>query len=110
VRSSLTFAAARSRGSTRGHINKEEAIRRIEEWDLLARKLQVGVFIRKWGLSEEQTKAAEDLRERLEEMRDLLRDRSEHAEEKAKEAQGMVNSKGAVIEAYAECKNRYGYP
>ncbi len=50
-----------------GNPNKEEAIRRIEEWDLLARKLQVGVFIRQ-GLTDEQAKAAEDLRKRLEEM------------------------------------------
>lgn len=52
--------------------NKEEAIRRIEQWDLLTRKLQVGVFIRTGRLDVEQGKATEDLRERLEELRDLL--------------------------------------
>jgi uncharacterized protein len=53
-----------------GH--KEEAIRQIQQWDLLTRKLQVGVFIRTGRMSPEVTKVTEDLRERLEELRDAL--------------------------------------
>ena len=53
-----------------GH--KEEAIRQIQHWDLLTRKLQVGVFIRTGRMDPEATQATEDLRERLEELRDAL--------------------------------------
>jgi hypothetical protein len=53
-----------------GH--KEEAIRQIQHWDLLTRKLQVGVFIRTGRMDPEVTQATEDLRERLEELRDAL--------------------------------------
>jgi hypothetical protein len=53
-----------------GH--KEEAIRQIQQWDLLTRKLQVGVFIRTGIMDPEVTQATEDLRERLEELRDAL--------------------------------------
>jgi hypothetical protein len=53
-----------------GH--KEEAIRQIQHWDLLTRKLQVGVFIRSGRMDPEVTKVTEDLRERLEELRDAL--------------------------------------
>jgi uncharacterized protein len=53
-----------------GH--KEEAIRQIQHWDLLTRKLQVGVFIRTGRMNTEVTKVTEDLRERLEELRDTL--------------------------------------
>jgi uncharacterized membrane protein YraQ (UPF0718 family) len=52
--------------------NKEEAIRRIQHWDLLTRKLQVGVFIRTGRLNAEATTLTEDLRERLEDLRDAL--------------------------------------
>ena len=44
-----------------GH--KEEAIRQIQHWDLLTRKLQVGVFIRTGKMDAETGKATEDLRE-----------------------------------------------
>jgi hypothetical protein len=50
----------------------EEAIRQIQEWDLLTRKLQVGVLIRTGRMDSEVTKVTEDLRERLEELRDAL--------------------------------------
>ena len=53
-----------------GH--KEEAIRQIQQWDLLTRKLQVGVFIRTGRIDPEMSQATEDLRERLEELRDAL--------------------------------------
>ncbi len=55
---------------TSGH--KEEAIRRLEQWDLLTRKLQVGVLIRTGSLPAEAREHAEDLRERLEDVRDAL--------------------------------------
>jgi len=53
-----------------GH--KEEAIRQIQHWDLLTRKLQVGVFIRTGRMDPEAGQATEDLRERLEELRDAI--------------------------------------
>src|SRR6202011_1254175 len=52
--------------------HKEEAIRQIQQWDLLTRKLQVGVFIRTGNMDPDATQATEDLRERLEELRDAL--------------------------------------
>lgn len=52
--------------------NKDEAIRRIQQWDLLTRKLQVGVFLRTGTMNEAAGKATEDLRERLEDLRDAL--------------------------------------
>ena len=51
---------------------KEEAIRRIQQWDLLTRKLQVGIFIRTGSMDPETGKITEDLRERLEDLRDAL--------------------------------------
>jgi hypothetical protein len=51
---------------------QEEAIRQIQYWDLLTRKLQVSVFIRTGRMVPEVTTATEDLRERLEELRDFL--------------------------------------
>jgi uncharacterized membrane protein YraQ (UPF0718 family) len=53
-----------------GH--QEEAIRQIQHWDLLTRKLQVGVFIRTGRMDAAATEVTEDLRERLEELRDAL--------------------------------------
>jgi len=52
--------------------NKEEAIRQIQHWDLLTRKLQVGVFIRTGRMDEEVGKVTEDLREELEAIRDSI--------------------------------------
>jgi hypothetical protein len=51
---------------------KEEAIRRIQQWDLLTRKLQVGVFIRTGRLDPVVTQTTETLREQLEDLRDAL--------------------------------------
>jgi hypothetical protein len=51
---------------------KEEAIRQIQHLDLLTRKLQVGVFLRTGTLPHEAGAAAEELRQRLEEVRDAL--------------------------------------
>lgn len=51
---------------------KDEAIRHLEQWDLLTRKLQVGVYIRDFAVTAEQAKTADDLREEVEEVRDAL--------------------------------------
>ena len=52
--------------------SRDEAIRDLELMDLLTRKLQVGVYIRTGGLPAEARKAADDLREAIEDLRDLL--------------------------------------
>jgi hypothetical protein len=79
-----------------GH--KEEAIRRIQHWDLLTRKLQVGVFLRTGRMDHETSKATEDLRERLEDLRDaLLADELDKAKEFLP----------AVEEAYRKCRDQY---
>jgi hypothetical protein len=51
---------------------REEMIRRLEQWDLLTRKLQVGLLLRTWKQDAELAKYGEDLREALEEVRDHL--------------------------------------
>jgi uncharacterized membrane protein YraQ (UPF0718 family) len=77
---------------------KEEAVRRIQQWDLLTRKVQVGVFIRTGTMDAEAGKATEDLRERLEELRDaLLADDLPRAKELL----------APVEEAYRKCRDRY---
>jgi uncharacterized membrane protein YraQ (UPF0718 family) len=78
--------------------NPEEAIRQIQFWDLLTRKLQVGVFIRTGQLNPEITQCTEDLRERLEDVRDALLagDRSQ--------AKGLLPK---VEEAYRKCRDAY---
>jgi uncharacterized protein len=78
--------------------NKEEAIRRIQQWDLLTRKLQVGVFIRTGRMDPEVTKVTEDLRERLEELRDTL------LAGNVTEAKEMLPK---VEEAYRRCRAAY---
>ena len=52
--------------------NTEEAIRRVQQWDLLTRKLQVGAFLRSGSLDADAGRATEELRERLEELRDAM--------------------------------------
>lgn len=79
-----------------GH--KEEAIRQIQQWDLLTRKLQVGVFIRTGRMNPEVTQATEDLRERLEELRDAL------LADQLTEAKEML---GNVEKAYRLCRSSY---
>jgi uncharacterized protein len=76
----------------------EEAIRQIQHWDLLTRKLQVGVFIRTGKMNAEVTKITEDLRERLEELRDAL------LAGNVSEAKEMLPK---VEEAYHRCRTAY---
>ena len=80
---------------------KEEAVRRIQQWDLLTRKLQVGVFIRTGTMDAEAGKATEDLRERLEELRDALL-----ADDLAKAKELLA----PVEEAYRKCRDCYQPP
>ena len=49
-----------------------EAVKEIEVYDNLTRKLQVGHFLRKWELDEFQQTKAKVLRGRLEELKDLV--------------------------------------
>jgi len=51
-----------------------EAERHLEEWDLLVRKLEVGVYLREGRATAEQADAAVELREALETVRDAIRD------------------------------------
>ncbi|MGL4553283.1 MAG: permease, partial [Gemmataceae bacterium] len=77
---------------------KEEAIRQLERWDLLTRKVQVGVFLRTGALDPEVGKATEDLRERLEEMRDALL------------ADDLGTARGLILpveDAYRKCRDGY---
>jgi hypothetical protein len=79
-----------------GH--KEEAVRQIQHWDLLTRKLQVGAFIRTGRMDAEAGKAAEDLRERLEDLRDALL-----ADDLGKARELLA----PVEEAYRKCRGCY---
>lgn len=76
----------------------EEAVRQIQHWDLLTRKLQVGVFIRTGRLDPGAGQAAEDLRERLEELRDALL---------AGDGEGAKAILPKVEEAYRRCRGAY---
>jgi uncharacterized membrane protein YraQ (UPF0718 family) len=79
-----------------GH--KEEAIRQIQQWDLLTRKLQVGVFIRTGRIDAQATKVTEDLRECLEDVRDdLLAGKLAEAKDKLP----------GLEEAYRKCRAAY---
>jgi hypothetical protein len=79
-----------------GH--KEEAIRQIQHWDLLTRKLQVGVFLRSRRLDPEVSKITADLRERLEELRDALL---------ADDPKAARETLPKVEAAYRKCRDAY---
>lgn len=77
----------------------EEAIRHLELWDQLVRKLEVGTYLRNFGVTGEQAKTAEDLREAIEEVRDeLLAKNADAAKQKFK---------AEVDVAYRACKAAY---
>ena len=78
--------------------NAAEAIRQIEQWDLLTRKLQVGVFIRTGVFDAAAGNATEELRERLEELRDALL---------AGNLDGAKELLAPVEAAYRECRDHY---
>jgi uncharacterized membrane protein YraQ (UPF0718 family) len=76
-----------------------EAIRHLELWDQLVRKLEVGTYLRDFGVTPEQAKAASDLREAIEEVRDELL---------AKNADAAKHKFKAEVElAYRACKAAY---
>ncbi len=85
------FSAVKSR-------NKEEGIRQLELWDLLTRKLQVGVFLRTGKLDPEDAKLAEQLRERLEDVRDALL---------AGDLQDADDKLRGIEQAYGPCKRAF---
>jgi hypothetical protein len=65
---------------------------------LLTRKLQVGAFIRTGRIDPETKQATEDLRERLEDMRDAL------LANKLAEAKGLMPK---VEQAYRTCRSSF---
>jgi uncharacterized membrane protein YraQ (UPF0718 family) len=65
-------AGARNPNAMEAARKKAEAIRELEQMDLAVRKLMVGVYIRQFRLSEEQKARADELREKLEAIRDEL--------------------------------------
>lgn len=77
----------------------EEAIRYLELWDQLVRKLEVGTYLRNFGVTPEQAKAAQALREAIEEVRDALR--AHHV------AAARQKFKAEVGPAYQACKAAY---
>ncbi|MBM3980698.1 MAG: hypothetical protein FJ304_10510 [Planctomycetes bacterium] len=77
---------------------KDEAIRHLEHWDLVTRKLQVGVYIRDFAVTADQAKAVDDLREELEEVRDALI---------AGNTEGAKAALPKLEEAYRKCKEAY---
>jgi uncharacterized protein len=50
----------------------EEAIRQLEQWDTIIRKLEVGTYLRQFVVTPEQSGTAAELREAIEEVRDDL--------------------------------------
>jgi uncharacterized protein len=50
----------------------EEAIRQLEQWDQIIRKLEVGTYLRNFCVTPEQSSTAAELREAIEEVRDEL--------------------------------------
>ncbi|MDY3556941.1 permease [Gemmata sp. JC717] len=80
---------------------RDEAIRHLEHWDLLTRKLQVGVYIRDLAVTGEQAKASDDLREELEEVRDALI---------ARDTDGAQARLPKLEAAYRACRAAYVTP
>jgi hypothetical protein len=78
----------------------DEAMRELEQWDLLVRKLEVGEAIRRFGVTAEQSRAAETLREAIEEVRDQLL-----ASDQPAAARSFSDG---VESAYRQCKSAYG--
>ncbi len=76
-----------------------EAVREIEFYDNLTRKLQVGHFLRNWELDEYQQTKAKVLRGRLEELKDLVE------EGNFKEARDMSMR---VSNAHRRCRKAFG--
>lgn len=76
----------------------DKAVKSIERYDDLTRKLQVGYYLRSWEISEFQQAKAKLLRARLEQLKDLLEvnefDRIREA------SQAVSNAHRRVVEAF----------
>ena len=68
----MRYLSADTRDLVRQRLG-EESIRSLEQWDLVARQLQVGVYLRDFHVTPEQAKTVDDLREAIEVVRDDLR-------------------------------------
>jgi uncharacterized membrane protein YraQ (UPF0718 family) len=91
------MAALNAEAAVAVNTNKPaDAMRNLEEWDLVSRKLEVGVFLRTWQKTPEQGAAGERLREALEEVRDAMR---EGQPEKAKLHFRLRSDQAAVRDA-----------
>ena len=76
-----------------------EAVKEIEVYDNLTRKLQVGHFLRNWELDEYQQTKAKVLRGRLEELKDLV----EEGNFEGAKAMSM-----RVSNAHRRCREAFG--
>ena len=76
-----------------------EAVKEIEAYDNLTRKLQVGHFLRNWELDEFQQTKAKVLRGRLEELKDFV---EEGNFDDAKEMSHRVSN------AHRRCRAAFG--
>lgn len=79
--------------------DSDEAIREIERYDNLTRRLQVGHFLRNWELNEFQQTKAKVLRGRLEQLKDLVQ---EGNFDKARELSLRVSN------AHRRCRDAFG--
>ena len=77
----------------------EKAVKSIEMYDDLTRKLQVGYFLRNWKLSEFQQSKARLLRGRLERLKDIL---------EAKEFDRERQASQAVASAHRRVRESFG--
>jgi hypothetical protein len=73
-------------------------MRHLRRWDDLTRKAEVGVILRKGSLGEEARRRSEHLRERLEDVRDALKDG------KPDEARALVPE---VQRAHTSCREAF---
>jgi hypothetical protein len=93
--------AVGSNRPTEGADRTQEAIRHLERWDWVVRKLEVGHYLRTFRLTDEQKRTAYDLREAIEELRDHLRD-------------GEIEQAKAELKpldlVYKACKDAYAIP
>ena len=81
----------------------DETIRYLEQWDLAARQLQVGVLIREYHITRQQTKSVDDLRNAIEAVRDDLR--AGQLERASRRFDRMV-----FTGEYKTCRDRFGPP
>ncbi len=78
--------------------DKKQAERQLHIWDDLARKLEIGVYLRQWHITCDQRDSAKSLRRLLGELDDALDGRSQ---EKPKTVVALINV------AYEKCRQAY---